>query len=141
MKRTDHCNALDLEPCTAVVYPGLPGASVSRIAVSNCNLCAYVCMCTYGQKEIYVYIYICVYVCVRMCVYMYRERRAPTLARPTLRYTTYKYEHINFVEQLMREPHTPSFIRIAKVVPRGLEPRTLRLLAVRSNQLSYETFC
>ena len=26
-----------------------------------------------------------------------------------------------------------------KVVPRGLEPRTLRLLAVRSNQLSYET--
>jgi hypothetical protein len=28
----------------------------------------------------------------------------------------------------------------ADVVPRGLEPRTLRLLAVRSNQLSYETF-
>ena len=28
-----------------------------------------------------------------------------------------------------------------KVVPRGLEPRTLRLLAVRSNQLSYETIC
>jgi hypothetical protein len=27
------------------------------------------------------------------------------------------------------------------VVPRGLEPRTLRLLAVRSNQLSYETRC
>ena len=27
------------------------------------------------------------------------------------------------------------------VVPRGLEPRTLRLLAVRSNQLSYETSC
>ncbi len=27
----------------------------------------------------------------------------------------------------------------AKVIPRGLEPRTLRLLAVRSNQLSYET--
>jgi hypothetical protein len=26
-----------------------------------------------------------------------------------------------------------------KVVPRGLESRTLRLLAVRSNQLSYET--
>ena len=26
------------------------------------------------------------------------------------------------------------------MVPRGLEPRTLRLLAVRSNQLSYETF-
>ena len=26
-----------------------------------------------------------------------------------------------------------------EVVPRGLEPRTLRLLAVRSNQLSYET--
>ena len=25
------------------------------------------------------------------------------------------------------------------MVPRGLEPRTLRLLAVRSNQLSYET--
>ena len=25
------------------------------------------------------------------------------------------------------------------VVPRGLKPRTLRLLAVRSNQLSYET--
>ena len=28
---------------------------------------------------------------------------------------------------------------IAKVVPRGLEPRTLRLLALRSDQLSYET--
>ena len=27
------------------------------------------------------------------------------------------------------------------LVPRGLEPRTLRLLAVRSNQLSYETRC
>ena len=26
-----------------------------------------------------------------------------------------------------------------QMVPRGLEPRTLRLLAVRSNQLSYET--
>ncbi len=25
------------------------------------------------------------------------------------------------------------------MVPRGLEPRTLRLLAVRSNQLNYET--
>ena len=30
---------------------------------------------------------------------------------------------------------------LANVVPRGLEPRTLRLLAVRSNQLSYETNC
>jgi hypothetical protein len=28
----------------------------------------------------------------------------------------------------------------SKMVPRGLEPRTLRLLAVRFNQLSYETF-
>ena len=27
------------------------------------------------------------------------------------------------------------------LVPRGLEPRTLRLLAARSNQLSYETNC
>ena len=27
----------------------------------------------------------------------------------------------------------------SKMVPRGLEPRTLRLLPVRSNQLSYET--
>ena len=32
-------------------------------------------------------------------------------------------------------------IRIVKMVPRGLEPRTLRLLAVRSDQLSYETVC
>jgi hypothetical protein len=30
-------------------------------------------------------------------------------------------------------------LRAAQMVPRGLEPRTLRLLAVRSNQLSYET--
>ena len=30
-------------------------------------------------------------------------------------------------------------INIAYLVPRGLEPWTLRLLAVRSNQLSYET--
>ena len=29
----------------------------------------------------------------------------------------------------------------AKMVPRGLEPRTFRLLAKRSNQLSYETTC
>ena len=28
---------------------------------------------------------------------------------------------------------------IGQMVPRALEPRTLRLLAVRSNQLSYET--
>ena len=28
---------------------------------------------------------------------------------------------------------------VVKMVPRGLEPRTLLLLAVRSNQLSYET--
>ena len=28
---------------------------------------------------------------------------------------------------------------VGKVVPRALEPRTLQLLAVRSNQLSYET--
>ena len=31
------------------------------------------------------------------------------------------------------------FTVVVKLVPRGLEPRTLRLLAVRSNQLSYET--
>ena len=29
--------------------------------------------------------------------------------------------------------------RRGKMVPRGLDPRTLRLLAVRSNQLSYDT--
>ena len=29
--------------------------------------------------------------------------------------------------------------KLQQMVPRGLEPRTLRLLAVRSNQLSYET--
>ena len=28
---------------------------------------------------------------------------------------------------------------VPNMVPRGLEPRTLRLLAVRSNQLSYRT--
>ena len=32
-----------------------------------------------------------------------------------------------------------TYLRRRNVVPRGLEPRTLRLLAVRSNQLSYET--
>jgi hypothetical protein len=30
-------------------------------------------------------------------------------------------------------------MHVYNMVPRGLEPRTLRLLAVRSNQLSYET--
>ena len=30
-------------------------------------------------------------------------------------------------------------LKVFKVVPRGLESRTLRLLTVRSNQLSYET--
>ena len=34
-----------------------------------------------------------------------------------------------------------SYCAAAKLVPRGLEPRTLWLLAVRSNQLSYETRC
>ena len=29
---------------------------------------------------------------------------------------------------------------LSPMVPRGLEPRTLRLLPIRSNQLSYETF-
>ena len=41
-----------------------------------------------------------------------------------------------------RTPRTPSeqeYCAATKLVPRGLEPRTLRLLAVRSNQLSYET--
>ena len=32
-------------------------------------------------------------------------------------------------------------VHFRKMVPRGLEPRPLRLLAVRSNQLSYETRC
>ena len=32
-------------------------------------------------------------------------------------------------------------VYLLNMVPRGLEPRTLRLLAVRSNQLSYETHC
>jgi hypothetical protein len=31
--------------------------------------------------------------------------------------------------------------KLAKMVPRGLEQRTLQLLAVRSNQMSYETSC
>ena len=31
------------------------------------------------------------------------------------------------------------FARRKNMVPRGLEPRTFRLLAERSNQLSYET--
>ena len=36
-------------------------------------------------------------------------------------------------------PHTYTPGSKWEMVPRGLEPRTLRLLAVRSNQLSYET--
>ena len=40
-------------------------------------------------------------------------------------------------------PHTNTFYQLMdalyNMVPRGLEPQTLRLLAVRSNQLSYET--
>ena len=35
--------------------------------------------------------------------------------------------------------HGVMLLFVRKMVPRGLEPRTLRLLAVRSNQLSYET--
>lgn len=44
---------------------------------------------------------------------------------------------------LFRAPATDSShsCSTTHVVPRGLEPRTLRLLAVRSNQLSYETRC
>ena len=36
---------------------------------------------------------------------------------------------------------TPLHFQATTLVPRGLELRTLRLLAVRSNQLSYETRC
>ena len=34
---------------------------------------------------------------------------------------------------------TCAALSTARMLPRGLEPRTLRLLAVRSNQLSYES--
>jgi hypothetical protein len=47
---------------------------------------------------------------------------------------------VSFRETLLlfcKALHARAFV--GKVVPRGLEPRTLRLLAVRSNQLSYET--
>ena len=39
----------------------------------------------------------------------------------------------------MRVENTRDHRSVRQMVPRGLEPRTLRLLAVRSNQLSYET--
>ena len=38
-----------------------------------------------------------------------------------------------------RSPRYIERVKNSEMVPRGLEPRTLRLLAVRSNQLSYET--
>ena len=44
-------------------------------------------------------------------------------------------------ERLPRRPAQQEYCAAIKLVPRGLEPRTLRLLAVRSNQLSYETRC
>jgi hypothetical protein len=40
---------------------------------------------------------------------------------------------------LTKASHSAASRRGRTMVPRGLEPRTLRLLAVRSNQLSYET--
>ena len=43
-----------------------------------------------------------------------------------------------YVSSGLMKGHTSLEIN-EKMVPRGLEPRTLRLLAVRSNQLSYET--
>ena len=57
---------------------------------------------------------------------------APSSARGVLR-LLYDTFHIAFARTSCRKLQPP------KVVPRGLEPRTLRLLAVRSNQLSYET--
>ena len=42
-------------------------------------------------------------------------------------------------EAPLRLPSITPDARLGELVPRGLEPRTLRLLAVRSNQLSYET--
>ena len=36
--------------------------------------------------------------------------------------------------------HFNTSLSMFQVVPRGLEPRTLWLLAIRSNQLSYETY-
>ena len=44
--------------------------------------------------------------------------------------------------RMLAAPHLPITCTLGsnwEMVPRGLEPRTLRLLAVRSNQLSYET--
>ena len=47
----------------------------------------------------------------------------------------------NGANRLSRTPAQHEYCAALKLVPRGLEPRTLRLLAVRSNQLSYETRC
>ena len=42
-------------------------------------------------------------------------------------------------QRVVRPQVARSWSGVAKgMVPRGLEPRTLRLLAVRSNQLSYD---
>ena len=53
---------------------------------------------------------------------------------------------VHKVLQLSTHTHTHKIVVVElcealknNLVPRGLEPRTLRLLAVRSNQLSYET--
>ena len=47
----------------------------------------------------------------------------------------------NDSKRIPRTTAQQEYCAATKLVPRGLEPRTLRLLAVRSNQLSYETRC
>ena len=44
-----------------------------------------------------------------------------------------------FTKRIQANPMKNEDVNVHKMVPRGLEPRTLRLLAVRSDQLSYET--
>jgi hypothetical protein len=58
------------------------------------------------------------------------------LLRPDENFTVLLHLQWFFCAESGSEEHSGSE---RKVVPRGLEPRTFRLLAERSNQLSYET--
>ena len=70
-----------------------------------------------------------------------REAKALADSRgPSCRWSCVAWRHLaavlpQAIDPLCRDGHDAP----GKGVPRGLEPRTLRLLAARSNQLSYET--
>ena len=121
--------ALEVVKCTSsqVGPPSLLSASAGT------KVCVTACVCGFGNSRM------AQFRCQKTIIRQGRAQRTPRHVsqhrvahrwrqrRPRQLICRYGWGHAELVRR--------------KVVPRGLEPRTLRLLAVRSNQLSYETIC